>query len=719
MSDALKKARGDSLRLRSGDIPTEALTKPVTGTPRRTWRIVAAASVIVFAIAVATWLFVRRQNIERARASLANVERLSEQARYFEAWDLAQSLHPILGNDERLSRALQKMSEELTVTSTPAGANVYLQRLLPNGSDGPRELVGTTPLPKRPIARGNYILIVAKDGYAERVRPLNTQPLRVMQHVLPQPPPPIDVKLLRSNEVPARMVHVDGGPYALTGWSRISDEKVPLDPFFIDRYEVSNREFEQFVRAGGYRRRELWKEPFVKDGTTLSFDEAMALFHDTTGLHGPRNWAQGKYPPGLENHPVTDITWYEAAAYAELAGKKLPTAFQWDKAARNGMRAWTGHIFPWGMVESGADITPRANFRGAGPMPVDSLAAGMSVWGAYHLAGNVAEMLRNRVDDGVGATGGGFDDATYQFGEVASYPRFFSSPKLGFRCVRETTTRSGDQGAFALVTARERPRIPPSASDAEFARLRRAYDYARTPLEMKVIDRTESADWIREKVTYRGALDKTAIAYLYLPKGVRPPYRVVHFVPAGDVSRGLRTLPMSIESTVGGLIRGGRAVFGVVLEGYLERNASRGNGVVEDVIDLRRGLDVLAARPDVDSASIGFLNPSAALVGYAVTALDDRYDAVALIGSSFIPIPGEAPRDDQVDFLPRIRASKLVIHGKYDEVNPLSTDGQVVFDLMRGEKELLAYDGGHVPSNDWVMPRLIAWYDKVLGPVRS
>lgn len=68
-------------------------------------------------------------------------------------------------------------------------------------------------------------------------------------------------------------------------------------------------------------------------------------------------------------------------------------------------------------------------------------------------------------------------------------------------------------------------------------------------------------------------------------------------------------------------------------------------------------------------------------------------------------------RDDQVDFFPRIRASKIVIHGKYDEVNSLVTDGQVVFELMRGEKELLTYDGGHVPSNDWLMPRLIAWYD--------
>ena len=110
------------------------------------------------------------------------------------------------------------------------------------------------------------------------------------------------------------MVFVDGGSYRLGGFDRPSERAVELHDFVIDRCEVSNRDFEHFVRDGGYRRPELWKVPFVDRGKPLSFDEAMSRFRDTTGLPGPRSWSGGAPAAGRENHPVTDITWYEAAA---------------------------------------------------------------------------------------------------------------------------------------------------------------------------------------------------------------------------------------------------------------------------------------------------------------------------------------------------------------------------------------------------------------------
>ncbi|HEV3485357.1 MAG TPA: hypothetical protein VG106_08115, partial [Vicinamibacterales bacterium] len=358
------------------------------------------------------------------------------------------------------------------------------------------------------------------------------------------------------------------------------------------------------------------------------------------------------------------------------------------------------------------------NFRGA-PMPVDSLAAGMSVWGVHHLAGNVAEMLRNRLDDGFAATGGGFDDPTYQFAHVAAYPGFYSSSKLGFRCVRESAT--ADQGAFALVTAREKPPRETPVGDAEFAKLRRVYDYERTPLNAKIVERVETEDWVREKVSYTGARGKTALAYVYLPKGVRPPYQVIHFAPAADVERGARTLPMSMETSMRGIVRGGRALFGVVLEGYRERetsnNAEGANELVDDIIDIRRGLDYLTSRPDIAASKIGFYNPSAGHRSFILTAVDSRYAALAFIGSNYAKSRAAAPEENRVNFIPRIKPPKIVVHGRYDEVNPFPIDGQALYDLMRDPKELLPFDGGHIPPNEWAMPRLIAWYDKILGPV--
>ena len=60
----------------------------------------------------------------------------------------------------------------------------------------------------------------------------------------------------------------------------------------------------------------------------------MRLFTDRTGLPGPRAWSGQNVPEGKANHPVTDVTWYEAAAYAAFRNKALPTVFQWEKAAR-------------------------------------------------------------------------------------------------------------------------------------------------------------------------------------------------------------------------------------------------------------------------------------------------------------------------------------------------------------------------------------------------
>lgn len=344
------------------------------------------------------------------------------------------------------------------------------------------------------------------------------------------------------------------------------------------------------------------------------------------------------------------------------------------------------------------------------------------MWGVHHLAGNVSEMLRNRNNDGFAATGGAFDDPTYEFSAVGSYPGFFSSPKLGFRCVREIAASSGDQGAFALATSRTAlPAFKP-AGDAEYATLLPTYDYDRSRPDVKPLERIETPDWVREKVSYTGARGKTAFAYLYLPKSARPPYQVIHYVPAADVAHGRRSLPMSIEQVHSSIIRGGRAFFGVVLEGYQERRSDNAaappdgwNEDVDHMVDLRRGLDYLASRPDIAQDKIGFLSPSADLA-FIATAVDDRYDAAAYIGSRFRPGTAAA-QAERGNFVPRIKPPKLVMHGKYDEVNPLKTEAEPLFALMRGEKTLLTYEGGHIPVADWSIPQLIRWYDSVLGPV--
>ena len=108
---------------------------------------------------------------------------------------------------------------------------------------------------------------------------------------------------------------------------------VRLGDFHMDRFEVTNREYRRFVDSGGYRRRDLWEYPFVKDGKSLSWDAAIALMTDRSGRTGPSTWEGGDYPQGQDDHPVAGVSWYEAAAYAKFSGKSLPTIFHWGRAA--------------------------------------------------------------------------------------------------------------------------------------------------------------------------------------------------------------------------------------------------------------------------------------------------------------------------------------------------------------------------------------------------
>src|SRR5262249_5523991 len=135
----------------------------------------------------------------------------------------------------------------------------------------------------------------------------------------------LDVTLLPEGALPDGMVRISGGAVRAEG------PPVTLPEFFLDKFEVTNRAYKKFVDAGGYRSREFWRQPFVKDGRTLSFDEAMQEFRDATGRPGPSTWELGTYADGQDDVPVHGVSWYEADAYAQFTGKMLPTAHHWRR----------------------------------------------------------------------------------------------------------------------------------------------------------------------------------------------------------------------------------------------------------------------------------------------------------------------------------------------------------------------------------------------------
>jgi len=695
---------------------------------RAVWLGVAALLVV----AAGVWFEWRTATVRSAKARVAQVAALAEAGRNAEAYDLAVAIEPWVRGDLTIAGLMPAISDTVSVTTEPAGAQVYLKRYAPGQAApaSPRRLLGTSPLTAVRIARGEYVLSIEKEGYAPIERTVSGVAIRAGALTITPPPIRIDQRLLPANAVPARMVFVPGGDYRLISWSRPTDQRVRLDDYFIDKYEVSNQEYKEFVNAGGYLKREFWTRPFVKDGRTIPWDEAVRTLVDRTGLPGPRTWSNQSFPEGKADYPVADVTWYEAEAYAAFRGKRLPTIFQWEKAARNGFLPPAGvSAMPWGAFYPGDPLEGRANC-GAGTLPTTGAEFGMSAFGAYNMAGNVAEWTSNDSSDGFLATGGAWGDPTYTFAQFGGRPGFFSSDKLGFRCARTATESAGDQAGLRIELDREVPEYTPPSPQV-FATLASAYRYEKTPLDARIEQTTSTPEWKREKITFTAANGARAIAYLYLPNNAPRPLQVMHYLPAGDVDGGFRSLPDSMEDRMAPFVKAGRAAFGVVLEGYIERlrptsfvrpavnTVEFTEIIVNRVTDLRRGLDYLETRPDIDMTRVAALAPSAgSVLGLVVGGVETRYRAFVFIGAG---LPGSyraiSAAANPINFASHIQAPKLVLQGRYDEDTPLRTATEPLFKLFSEPKQLTLYDGGHVPSIEVTMSTTSGWLDEHLGRV--
>jgi formylglycine-generating enzyme required for sulfatase activity len=208
------------------------------------------------------------------------------------------------------------------------------------------------------------------------------------------------------------MVRLDGGrflmgsedPDAVAADGEGPVRPVTLDPFYLDRYPVTNLQFSEFVRGTGYRTEaEEFGWSFVFKGQVMGESEQRS----PTGLSWWRkvdgaDWRRPEGPAssidGRPSHPVVHTSWNDALAYARWAGKRLPTEAEWEFAARGGLEA---KRFPWG-----DELTPEGRhlcniWQGEFPdvdlaedgysthAPVDAFPA--NGFGIYSMTGNAWE----------------------------------------------------------------------------------------------------------------------------------------------------------------------------------------------------------------------------------------------------------------------------------------------------------------------------------------
>jgi dienelactone hydrolase len=658
-------------------------------------------------------MYWRSSRLEWAKGeALPRIVELVQAREISSAFPLAQKLQRVIPNDPTLVDLWPRISKTYSISTMPTGAQVFYREY--EAVDKPWQYLGQSPLRDITLANSIYRWKIEKQGFNthECVTGLS-----------------LSVRLCPS-DLGREMVWIDGwsGEFHQYSYAQVTTVEVP--GFWMDKYEVTNEQFQAFVKAGGYTNAEYWEGlGFIKDGRQLSWQEAMDDFRDQTDRPGPATWEDGTYPQGQERYPVSGVSWFEAMAYARFSGTSLPTVHHWQRAAC----LWQAVV-----------IVPSSNLGLAGPAPVGS-HAGMGHTGLYDMAGNVKEWCLNAVDDSGQVRyllGGGWGEPSYLFAGEDFRPPWNRSPLNGFRCVQYT------QGEASLAQELIRPldlylmrdlSDLESFSDEEFRSFKAQYQYDRMPLH-SVVESIEDSSlfWRMEKINFDAAYGgERMIAYLFLPKAANPPYQTVIFFPGADAV-WTESFNEPYRELTEYVITSGRALLYPIYYGTYERAAARGrvwnlssiaqtplayrDWTIRMVKDLSRCIDYLETRHDIDNDRVAYYGPClGAMMGPIMLAVEDRIDTgIFLVGG----IPAvELPRSiDVALYAERVNVPILMVNGREDFI--VQETDQILYERLgtpAGHKEHKVYPGGHgiyALFHQQIQADVLTWLDRYLGPVK-
>ena len=691
-------------------------------------RIAVPLALGLAVLAAGLFWFVRHQ----AGVRWAREEALPELARLVEANDvwrnlsgayaLAERAEEYIPGDPKLADLFGKCAVRVDVKTDPPGARAFVKDYqLP---DGEWKYLGTTPINQVRLPVGIFRWKLEQEGYETVIAAASTWDVDVARPDI-LVPNNLARTLEKSGGSPPRMVRVTGG----------ETDAGKLPDFFIDRYEVTNREYQAFVNAGGYRERRYWTERFLKDGRELAWDKAIGAFQDQTGRPGPQTWQAGSYPEGQDEFPVSGISWYEAAAYAKFVGKDLPTARHWGLAMGEDTP-----LIRYPQLGGFAIFAPFSNFNGKGPVPVGS-QPGITPYGAFDMAGNVREWCWNETPTGRLVRGGAWGDNTYMFTYLSQAPSMTRSGETGFRCVRYPEPTKIPKSAFETTALPELKSLTQAKSVAApvFEVYKERLSYDMKELKATVVSRQPRAEgWIHETTAFDAAYGgERILAHLFLPASGPPPYQTIVYFPgsASVVQRSSQDIEhyYEFQMFLSYFLKNGRAVLYPVYKGTFERGNEGltalqfGDGgshqftelFVKQIKDFRRCLDYLETRQDIDGRRIGYYGMSwGGELGAVIPAVEARLKASVLIGGA---LSGQGrPEANSINYAAHVTVPTLMLNGEYDTLGHLDTQIKRMFDLLgtpARDKVLKLYKTDHIPPRNEFIKESLAWFDKYLGPV--
>lgn len=684
-------------------------------TPLRRSRSLVAAAVLLFVIGLAAFIWIDETRQRKALGmALIKAEALLSEDRYQEAY-LALVPHSHR-KDPNLQPLLDEILLPIGIVTKPAGIDIAYRFA---GLDW--TALGATPI-RSMLPRGHCKLRIGDKLYMDATNPgvtLNSagQVERIIE--------------LPVEAIPDEMVFIPGGNYRFGAWG--FSGAVDLGGFLVDRHEVSNRDYLEFVEAGGYANPLYWQPQIDGSGGALTWPIIRERFVDRTGNPGPAGWEFGKYIPGEGSLPVVGVSWYEASAFLDFRGKSLPTVYHWLRAALGPME-WK---YPFAR-----EHVPQSNVASGSLLPIDRPTAA-EVNGAFDMIGNADEWAASDSRGARAVIGSSFRDPAWAYNFPHPYEPLERLDTIGFRGIRLTAaSRTESLPGFDLFN--DYSGSVRHVSDEVFEGMSYGFDYKPGTVkaaDADLIRETESEQWITRvlRIPTGRASDPMSV-YFYLPKTHAPPYQAVIYLPPADSwSPGFRSESVSLENyQIDFLPRSGRALIWPVYTGSHERydelhavtGAERAPLILERNRRIRdeigRVIDYLESDPSFDGSKVALIGLShgAALAPFSL-ATEPRLQAAVLYSVGIappIPVFLNQQNDPNV-FWARVRQPTLIINGRYDPLRPHRFILEPLLDLLatpETDKTALLYESGHWPLPRYQMMRdTLDWLDRYLGPVAS
>lgn len=587
---------------------------------------------------------------------LPKIIELYDKGEIFDVYILTKKLHALNPGNEVINNYFNKSRRYIKVKTNIDGVKVSLKIK----GDSLYRNIGLTPIDSIdvPRIRDSYLLKLEHNGvsYIENA---------IFNHKYNLP--------AKKFQLPQNHKAFLGKDFNRMWLQGVQFNNIKIDPFTISKSEVSNEEYQEFVDDGGYIDPKFWDFPIMIGNRSYDFKSTLKLFTGKYGKPGPADWSYGKFPSGLENHPVTGISWFEAKAYAKYRKLDIPNVFQWLYTSGTGFS---------GIYDS--EVIDNSNFSSNQMREVTDSRG--SANGINNIAGNVKEWLHNPFGDKkdeYSILGGSYQEPSYYVKNYASLPPLDRSIGNGIRLVKNLNQNQKTPNKTLVVPDFYRDITSErNVSDEVFEVFKSQFEYKKEALDVSTNISNDFKDgYTLETFSMSTTYDskESLFGYIIYSNNYDDRYNPVIIVPSARaiLNKTVNELPETILSQFKYLIDEGYAIFHPIYFNTYSRERAvdtwlpnESEEYKEMIVkwgqDYKRSLDYLETRKDFKFKNLSYY-------GYS---LGSRYANIFLaidnrVKSAFLVVGGlrmqrSKKEIDEHYYLRRVKTPIFHIVGKLD-----------------------------------------------------